>query len=129
VSSATTAAAFLIALTGAISGPLSAIGGEIADQFADKPRLIQVQDRLELRSYNPYAGLQFEAPLYGPPQRGVEFTRPEVIMPSRKSPIFHQGTPDPYTAQWYAYCSGKYVTFEPRTGLYTTFSGRKRLCR
>ena len=129
MSSATTAASFLIALMGAISGPLPAISGAFAGQFSDKPRLIQVQDRLELRSYNPYAGLQFETPLYGPPQRGVESTRPEVIMPSRKSPIFHQGTPDPYTAQWYAYCSGKYVSFEPRTGLYTSFSGQKRLCR
>jgi BA14K-like protein len=129
VSSATIAATFFIALMGAISGPLPAISGATADQFADKAPLIRVQDRLELRSYNPYAGLQFEEPLYGPPQRGVESTRPEVIMPSRKSPIFHQGTPDPYTAQWYAYCSGKYVSFEPRTGLYTSFSGRKRLCR
>jgi hypothetical protein len=119
----------LIALIGGIGGPLPGIGGAIADHFSDRPPLIQVQDRLELRSYNPYAGLQFETPLYGPPQRGVGSTRPEVIMPSRKSPIFHQGTPDPYTAQWYAYCSGKYVSFEPRTGLYTTFSGRKRLCR
>ena len=129
MNSGTTAATFLIALMGAISGPLPAIGGAIADQLSDKPQPIQVQDRLELRGYNPYAGLQFDTPLYGPPQRGVESTRPEVIMPSRKSPIFHQGTPDPYTAQWYAYCSGKYVSFEPRTGLYTSFSGRKRLCR
>jgi hypothetical protein len=128
VTSTTRAATFLIALAGA-SGPLPATSEAIADQFADKPPPIQVQDRLELRSYNPYAGLQFETPLYGPPQRGVGPTRPEVIMPSRKSPIFHQGTPDPYTAQWYAYCSGRYLTFEPRSGLYTTFSGRKRLCR
>jgi hypothetical protein len=129
VTSTRRVATFLIALAGAISGPLPAISGAIADQFSDKPPLIRVQDRLELRSYNPYAGLQFETPLYGPPQRGVGPTRPEVIMPSRKSPIIHQGTPEPYTAQWYAYCSGRYLTFEPRTGLYTTFSGQKRLCR
>jgi hypothetical protein len=129
VTSTTRVAIFLIALIGGVSGPLPAISGAIADAFSDRPPLIRVQDRLELRSYNPYAGLQFETPLYGPPQRGVGPTRPEVIMPSRKSPIFHQGTPDPYTAQWYAYCSGRYLTFEPRTGLYTTFSGRKRLCR
>ncbi len=90
-----------------------------------------VQDRLELRSYEPYAGLRFDwdVPRYVPPQRGLAPARPQVIMPSRKSPVIHQGTPEPYTAHWYAYCSGRYLSFEPGTGLYTTYSGQRRTCR
>jgi hypothetical protein len=33
------------------------------------------------------------------------------------------------TAEWYAYCASKYRSFEPGTGLYTTYSGVKRPCR
>jgi len=93
--------------------------------------VVQVQDRLELRSYQPYNGLLFEGdvPRDVAPQRGLAPGRPEVITPSRKSPVIQRGTPAPYTAQWYAYCAAKYLSFEPGTGLYTTYSGLKRACR
>jgi hypothetical protein len=85
--------------------------------------------RQELRSYQPYAGLQ-EAPVVPlpPEERGVERRRPEIPMPRARSPVITHGTPDAYTAQWYVYCEAKYRSFEPGTGLYTTNSGRKRIC-
>lgn len=36
---------------------------------------------------------------------------------------------EPWTADWYAYCSQRYRSFDPGTGLYTTYSGERALCR
>lgn len=35
-----------------------------------------------------------------------------------------QGTPE-----WNAYCAGKYNSFDPATGTYTSYSGKTRPCR
>ncbi len=37
--------------------------------------------------------------------------------------------PKPWTSEWYAYCSSKYRTFNPRTGYYYYKPGRQRFCR
>lgn len=37
--------------------------------------------------------------------------------------------PRAWTRAWYRYCSNKYRSFNPRTGYFTTYSGRKRFCR
>lgn len=34
----------------------------------------------------------------------------------------------PFSPEWYAYCSRKYRSFEPGTGLFTTYEGTKRFC-
>ncbi|WP_246479410.1 BA14K family protein [Kaustia mangrovi] len=44
-------------------------------------------------------------------------------------PSYRYGSPEPWTRDWYAYCSSKYRSFEPDTGYYTTYSGYKRFCR
>ena len=121
----------LAAIGAMVLGPASASAAATAlPDFADGG-VVRVQDRLELRSYQPYSGLLFEGdvPRYVAPQRGLAPGRPEVVTPSRKPQIIQRGTPDPYTAQWYAYCAAKYLSFEPGTGLYTTYSGQKRTCR
>ncbi|TLP48622.1 MULTISPECIES: BA14K family protein [Cohaesibacter] len=46
----------------------------------------------------------------------------------RASPVY-SGRPRPWTRAWYRYCSNKYRSFNPRTGYFTTYSGRKRFCR
>ena len=39
------------------------------------------------------------------------------------------GRPKAWTRAWYRYCSNKYRSFNPRTGYFTAYSGRKRFCR
>ena len=40
-----------------------------------------------------------------------------------------RGRFEPWSPAWHDYCAGKYRSFNPRTGYYTTYSGRKRFCR
>lgn len=40
-----------------------------------------------------------------------------------------RGAHAPWTPEWYAYCSRKYRSFNPRTGHYLAYSGRYRFCR
>jgi len=56
--------------------------------------------------------------------------RPEIIAPSPVGPRTY-GSPAtlPDGAAWYAYCAEKHPSFDPGTGLYTTYSGRKVPCR
>ena len=84
-------------------------------------------DRLEMRSYQPYSGLQYG--FRPPPQteHGVKTDRPEIVQPIPLAPLIE--TPTPFTALWYAYCAEKYRSFEPSTGTYTTHGGRTRRCR
>ncbi|WP_306030440.1 BA14K family protein [Stappia sp. MMSF_3263] len=44
-------------------------------------------------------------------------------------PVVNRGGLRPWTPAWYAYCSSRYRSFNPRTGTYTTYSGQQRLCR
>ena len=37
--------------------------------------------------------------------------------------------PKPWTKRWYRYCLNKYRSFNPRTGYYRTYSGKRRFCR
>ncbi len=39
------------------------------------------------------------------------------------------GRPAPWTPDWYAYCSSKYRSFDPRSGTYQPYHGPRRLCR
>lgn len=35
---------------------------------------------------------------------------------------------EPWSDEWFAYCSRRYRSFEPNTGYYTAYSGRRRFC-
>ncbi len=84
-------------------------------------------ERLEMRSYLPYSGLQkgFRPP--PPMQHGVVTDRLEIVQPIPLAPLMD--TPTPFSAQWYAYCAERYRSFEPSTGTYTTYGGVTRRCR
>ncbi|MTI16228.1 BA14K family protein [Rhodobacteraceae bacterium RKSG542] len=49
--------------------------------------------------------------------------------PKAKTRVTHRTAPKPWTPQWYAYCARKFRSFNADTGLYTTYSGKKRMCR
>ena len=56
---------------------------------------------------------------------GQSLAQPRRVAP----PVRYRGRPEPWTRAWYNYCSRKYRSFNPRTGYYTAYSGRKRFCR
>ena len=80
---------------------------------------------------SPYG---LESPAYGfryapAPYYSLQPYRPRVVMPKAIRPPVSEGLPRPWTTGWYAYCSEKYASFDPRTGSFVTYSGRRRLCR
>ena len=78
-----------------------------------------------LRSDSPAFGYEYRrAPYYG-----LQPLRPRLIGPKAVQPRVTVGVPQPWTAQWYAYCAEKYRSFDRRTGSFVTYAGRRRLCR
>lgn len=78
-----------------------------------------------LRSDGPAFGYEYRrAPYYG-----LQPLRPRVIVPKPVQPSVRVGVLQPWTTQWYAYCSEKYRSFDRRTGSFVTYAGRRRLCR
>jgi len=63
------------------------------------------------------------------PNYGYRPYRPRVAMPVPVRPRFTTGVPPAWTAQWYAYCARKYLSFDRRTGRYLTYGGERRMCR
>ncbi|PLW78734.1 BA14K family protein [Cohaesibacter celericrescens] len=47
----------------------------------------------------------------------------------REAPRRNSYRPEPWTREWRRYCRNKYRSFNPRTGYYTKYSGRKAFCR
>lgn len=50
---------------------------------------------------------------------------------ARRNAPRHQrsGGLEPWSPAWYDYCRGKYRSFNPNTGYYTTYGGQKRFCQ
>ena len=121
----------LVPLPGGLVDPLArqADPTPIVPPPVPRPKPPGVVERPEIRSYQPYSTLQYGFRPDAPPQRGVVDRRPRVVMPKRLAPLVPYGSPPPYSEEWYVYCADRYRSFEPATGLYTTFSGDRRLCR
>ncbi|MBZ8135110.1 BA14K family protein [Afifella sp. IM 167] len=74
-------------------------------------------------------------PRWGPPPRrwrGPPPRRWRGPPPRRFGPPpvrRYYGAPRPWTPDWYAYCSSKYRSFDPRSGTYQPYNGPRRLCR
>ena len=70
-------------------------------------------DRPEIRSFQPYSGLQSGFRPAPPIQRGVRTSRPQVVMPKPVAPMIGYRTPG------YAYCAEQPDgTLEPLAGPY-----------
>lgn len=83
-----------------------------------------------LRSDSPAFGYEYRrAPYYGPQPLRPRVIVPRAVEPKAAQPRVPVGVPQPWTAQWYAYCAEKYRSFDRRTGSFVTYAGRRRLCR
>jgi hypothetical protein len=60
--------------------------------------------RPEIRSYQPYSGLQFGF-RPEPPVDRREPERPRVVRPEAVPPLIRSGPPLPHDAQYYGYCA------------------------
>ncbi|AXS42665.1 BA14K family protein [Breoghania sp. L-A4] len=50
------------------------------------------------------------------------------VRAQRPAPVRSRGL-EPWSPAWYDYCSRKYRSFNPDTGYFTTYGGKKRFCR
>ena len=111
-----------IAVTTAIGGgltnarPIVPLGDALVMQSAR--RVPPIIDRPEIRSYQPYSGLQFNFAPEPPLQRGVHQKRPKIIAPRPVEPVIELGRPGPYSVERYAYCPDRPGQIEPREGPY-----------
>lgn len=46
-----------------------------------------------------------------------------------EEPVYYGGRLQPWTPSWYAYCSERYRSFNPRSGTFTGYDGRTHFCR
>lgn len=112
--------AIVAALAGALAGPVDA--AELGRVDSNRPywshppalRLrsiptTPVLPRPEIRSYQPYSGLQYDFRPEPPGERGIrpedEETRPQVVMPEAVPPLMEYGHPPPHSGGHYSYCS------------------------
>ena len=58
----------------------------------------------------------------------IAATRHRTYVHHVPAPVYY-GRPAPWTAAWYDYCSARYRSFNPRTGYFVTYSGKRRFCR
>jgi hypothetical protein len=121
------ALAALIALPVA-PGVSSPRGAEGVHQTAAASMLVPVIDRPEMRSFQPYSGLQYGFRPTSPIKRGVKSKRPRIVMPKRVAPLIENGRATPYSAHGYAYCADPPGDFEPRTGPYDSRPIERRQC-
>ncbi|PLW77268.1 BA14K family protein [Cohaesibacter celericrescens] len=49
--------------------------------------------------------------------------------PNRHHRVRHSGRPAPWTRAWYRYCDARYRSFNPRTGYFRGYDGRRHFCR
>ena len=48
---------------------------------------------------------------------------------SAPPPVYYSAGPEPWSPEWYAYCSAKYRSFNPQTGMFLAYSGEYRMCQ
>lgn len=117
------------------AGPLVAAGviglaaGTIVGSTLSAPR--PVDPVYVQRPYPVYAApppVYAPAPVYesAPVYEPVEVYRPA---PAYRREVVVQYGPEPWTREWYSYCTTKYRSFDPQTGYYVTYSGTTQLCR
>ena len=83
-----------------------------------------------LDPHHAYATYGWRQPwVYAPRTLPYREYRPRVVVPTPIDPVIRRGNPAAWTAQWYQYCAAKYRSFDRDTGLYTSRSGRRQVCR
>jgi hypothetical protein len=92
------------------------------------PQIMPVIDRPEIRSYQPYSGLQFNFAPTPPVQRGVHRKRPKVVAPRPVDPVIEYGPSRPYSMGRYDYCLDPPGQIEPRDGPYGDQALERRTC-
>ena len=122
---------FALFIAAIVAGP-AASAGPIAPSMdpavRSTPQIAPVIDRPEMRSYQPYSGLQFNFAPTPPVQRGVHRKRPKVVAPRPVEPVIEYGPSRPYSSGGYAYCADRPGQIEPGDGPYGDQPLGQRTC-
>jgi hypothetical protein len=110
----------------ASAAPLAPLDYESASQSG--PLIVPVIDRPEIRSYQPYSGLQFNFAPTPPVQRGVHRKRPKIVEPRPVEPVIEYGASRAHSTGGYAYCLDRPGQIEPRDGPYGDQPLGQRTC-
>ncbi|WP_208997193.1 BA14K family protein [Roseibium denhamense] len=83
------------------------------------------------RPYRPYAGRYYYPRYHGPvyPYRYRVYVNPPRYHGQPQRVPYTKTGLAPFTPQWVAYCSRKFKSFNPNTGMYLAYSGKYRFCR
>ncbi len=64
---------------------------------------------------------------YAVPNRTYYPAPARTYYPSR--PAYYGGGMEPWTGEWYRYCSSRYRSFDARTGTFMGYDGRRHFCQ
>ena len=65
------------------------------------------------------------APVYVAPEPVYVAPPPPVVY----EPVRAYYAPEPWTRDWYDYCSSRYRSFDPRSGTFRDYDGYRKMCR
>jgi hypothetical protein len=55
--------------------------------------------------------------------------RYEYVRPAYRERVYIRGSVEPWSREWYRYCSSRYRSFDPNTGTFVGYDGREHFCR
>ena len=121
-----------LVVSAVIAGPSAsarpiALLGDPTD-MTSASQITPVIDRPEMRSYQPYSGLQFNFAPTPPVQRGVHRKRPKIVAPRPVEPVIEYGPSRPHSMGRYDYCVDPPGQIEPRAGPYGDQPLGQRTC-
>ena len=67
----------------------------------------------------------FAGPRY---YRSYDYYEPAPVYRSYRTAPVYYSRPDPWTPEWYAYCSDRYRSFDGQTGYYLGYDGNYHFC-
>lgn len=65
---------------------------------------------------------------YEPAPRRVYRQDYYPVVPQRRVVYSNSYSIEPWTPEWYSYCSDRYRSFKPRSGTFTGYDGQERFC-
>ena len=102
-----------------------AVGAIVAGAIADSHRHRHHHYNHGYRKRH-YKKHRYKSYYYAPPPPVYyKPARPHYAPP----PVAHRYAPEPWTPEWYAYCSQRYRSFDPRSGTFQPYHGPRRLCQ